>query len=549
MPKIKFGSGKTLVATLAAFLTAALLLLWAAEVAPAEAQSGSVEMTVTGEIAARLHSNGQIEFAFQPRNGERILPEKRFFPAAQEAIGWRWSTPVVLSGINIGRIEARRLANLKTEFTFVPHGGERIFPEPLRYFRNRASSWALNRVDRWLRSSEITFSVVVPNESVDDRGIVTRAEQKNAIVAKLFRLDLNHVDARTNHDLNDWGCPFTGPTYGGNAGCGATSLYGDNNVDPPPPSWTAYEGGHSGWDVSHRTDRDAPFFSLTNGTVIAAGHGWRCHDIAVFDGTNTIVYLHASHIDVNDGDRVFAGETRLGLQGDACSEPDEDEPPNDHLHIEVIPGKAQIRSGETLRIYARGAGLKPGSLKPCGEISADPLPYLYWWVAGGGAPRPNVQVASCISAPTNGQRISHDDLIRGRSSPEVYVVKIENGKQFKRHVVAHGLYAAVSEWDEQDVQTVSAASVNAIRESPLVRLPAAATRIHGGDANRIYFVEETGEDAIVLRHIPDPAAFERAGCDWDGVFAMSMGEYSYWREHVGDALNGGQTSRTFRCPQ
>ena len=511
------------------------------EVAPAEAQSGAGETTVTGRIVARLGSDGRIEFAFQPTNGERILPTGRFFPAAQTATRWLPSTPVVLSGINIGRIEARRLANLRTEFTFVSRDGERISP-PQRYFRDRESSWALDRVGVWLRSTEIKFSVAVPPKA-------TRAEQKNAIVAKLFRLAPNHVDARTNHDLNDWGCPFTGPTHGGDAECRATSLYGDRYVDPPPPSWTAYEGGHSGWDVSHRTDRDAPFFSLTDGTVIAAGHGWRCHDIAVFDGTNTIVYLHASHIDVNDGDRVFAGRTQLGLQGDACSEPARGAPPNDHLHIEVILGKAQIRSGETLRIYARGAGLKPGSLKPCDEISADPLPYLYWWVAGGGAPRPNVQVASCTSAPTNGQRISHDDLIRGRSSPEVYVVKIENGKQFKRHVVAHGLYAAVPEWDERDVQTVSAAAVDDIRESPLVRLPAAAVRIHGGDTNRIYFVEETGEDAIVLRHIPDPAAFARAGCDWDGVFAMSAGEYNYWRMRIGDALDGGQTSNTFRCPQ
>lgn len=513
---------------------------------PAEAQSNDEE-TVNGQIVARRLGNGQTEFGWRPAGTtSEVLPRPRHFPTDARIDNWRSSGPVEVGGVVIGQINARLLQNRWIEFAFTPTGGERIFPRG-RYFP------ADPKHSRWLRSTEITFSVVVPNESVDDRGIVTRAGQKNAIVAKLFRLDPNHVDARTNHDLNDWGCPFTGPTHGGNAGCRATSLYGDRNVDPPPPSWTAYEGGHSGWDVSHRTDRDAPFFSLTDGTVIAAGHGWRCHDIAVFDGTNTIVYLHASRIDVNNGDRVFAGRTQLGLQGDACSEPARGAPPNDHLHIEVIPGEAKIRSGGTTqrryRIYARGAGLKPSSPKPCDEISADPLPYLYWWVAGSDAPRPNVSVASCTSPPTNGQRISHGDLIRGESSPEVYVVKFENGKQFKRHVVAYGLYAAVPEWDERNVQVVSRATVDAIRESPLVNLPASATHIHDGDTNRIYFVQETGEDTIVLRHIPDPEAFERAGCDWAGVFTMSAGEYNYWRRHVGDALDGGQTGRTFRCPQ
>ena len=507
------------------------------------AQAQSDEKTISGRIVAQRLADGRTEFGWHPTDAtNRVLPSRRFFPADVDHRRWLRSTPVEVDGAEIGRINARLLSDGRIEFAFTPTDGEQINP-PVRYFPTDA------RVGRWLRSTEITFSITVPKRSVNDRKIVTRAGQKNAIVAKLFRLDPNRVDAHTSHDNNDWGCPFTGPSYGGNAACRALSLYGDRNVDPPPPSWTAYEGGHSGWDVSHRTNRNAPFFSLTDGTVIAAGRGWRCHDIAVFDGTNTIVYLHASRIDVTHGAQVFAGETQLGLQGDACSEPARGAPPNDHLHIEVIPGEAQIRIGATQRIYARGAGLKLGSLKPCGEISADPLPYLYWWVGGGDAPRPSVQVASCISSSTSGQRIDDGDLIRRDSSPDVYVVKIQDGKRFRRAVVAYGLYAAVPEWDEAKVQSVSGAALDDIRESPLVSLPAAATRIHGGDTNRIYVIEETGEDDIVLRHIPTVDAFNSAGCDWDGVFAMSTGEYNYWSRHVGDALDGGRTGDTFMCPQ
>ena len=510
-----------------------LLAVWVAEVAPAEAQSGDGE-GVSGRIVAQRLADGRTEFGWEPTGGERVLPRLRYFPVNVNDHGWRSSSPIEVGGAEIGRINARLSEDGRIEFAFTPTDGEQILP-PARYFPHNATP------RRWLRSTEIVLQGP------------TRAEKKDLLVERLYGLRPGEADARTNHDRNDWGCPFTGPSYGGNAGCRAGSFYGDGYVDPPPPSWTAYEGGHSGWDVSHKIDRDAPFFSLTDGTVIAAGRGWRCHDIAVFDGTNTIVYLHASRIDVNDGDTVFAGRTQLGLQGDACSEPPRGAPPNDHLHIEVIPGEAQIRSGGTTqrryRIYARGAGLKPGSPKPCDEISADPLPYLYWWVAGRDAPRPNVQVAQCTPAPPNRQRINHGELIRGRSSPEVYVVKVENGKQFRRHVVAHGLYAAVPGWDEADVQIVSGASVDDIRESPLVRLPTAAARIHGGDTNSIYFVDETGEDTIVLRHIPNPEAFNRAGCDWDGVFAMSLGEYNYWRARIGVALNGGETNDTFRCPQ
>ena len=534
------GGGKTLLLPLAllTLATAALAAIIAADFTTAQAQSDD---ETSGRIVARRLDDGRVEFGWRPTGGARVLPEKRYFPASINHNRWLRSSPVEVGGSAIGRINARRLSDGRIEFAFTPTGGQRILP-PARYFPTNA------RVGRWLRSTQI--EVPIPQVGPDDSGPppvgreTTRAEQKNLLVERLFGLLPGTADTYTSHAYNDWGCPFTGPDHGGNAACRAVSLYVDDNVDPRSPSWTAYEGGHSGWDVSHQTNRNAPFFSLTDGTVIAAGRGWRCHDIAVFDGTNTIVYLHASRIDVTDGAQVFAGETQLGLQGDACSKPARGASPNDHLHIEVIPGEAQIRIGATQRIYARGAGLKPGSLKPCGEISADPLPYLYWWVAGGDAPRPSVQVVACISSSTSGQRIDDGDLIREGDSPEVYVVKIQGNKQFRRSVVAYGLYAAVPEWDEANVQRVSAATFGTIRLSPLVRIP--------GDAKSVYVVEETGEDDIVLRHIPSPQAFDRAGCDWAGVFAMSIAEYNYWAARAGQRgvpLRGAPVSAAYRCPQ
>ena len=171
------------------------------------------------------------------------------------------------------------------------------------------------------------------------------------------------------------------------------------------------------------------------------------------------------------------------------------------------------------------------------------MPYLYWWATGrqGGPPPP---LSTRLPTGANGSRVVSNDLIREGDSPDVYVVKVENGKQFRRSVVAYGLYAAVPEWDEANVQRVSAAAFGMIRLSPLVRIP--------GDAESVYVVEETGEDDIVLRHIPSPQAFNRAGCDWDGVFAMSRGEYDYWTARatqLGVSLHGAPVDATYRCPQ
>ena len=46
--------------------------------------------------------------------------------------------------------------------------------------------------------------------------------------------------------------------------------------------------------------------------------------------------------------------------------------------------------------------------------------------------------------------------------------------------------------------------------------------------------------------------FNRAGCDWVGVFAMSRGEYDYWAARAarrGADLFGRDVDATYRCPQ
>ena len=120
---------------------------WAAEVAPAEAQSDEQ----TGRIVARRLDDGRTEFGWQPAGGVRVLPSARYFPPNAQVGRWLNSSPVAVGGAEIGRINARLRDDGRIEFAFTPTDGERIEP-PARYFPVDA------RVGRWLRSTEITIS-------------------------------------------------------------------------------------------------------------------------------------------------------------------------------------------------------------------------------------------------------------------------------------------------------------------------------------------------------------------------------------------------------
>ncbi len=103
-----------------------------------------------GRIVARRLADGRTEFAWLPTGATaRVLPSARYFPASGATVGrWLRSSPVEVNGAEIGRINARLLDDGRIEFAFTPTGGERILP-PSRYFPVSAT------VDRWLRSTEI----------------------------------------------------------------------------------------------------------------------------------------------------------------------------------------------------------------------------------------------------------------------------------------------------------------------------------------------------------------------------------------------------------
>ena len=55
---------------------------------------------------------------------------------------------IEVGGVEIGRVEARLLADGRIEFAFTPTGGQRMLPSS-RYFP------ADTAIGRWLRSTEI----------------------------------------------------------------------------------------------------------------------------------------------------------------------------------------------------------------------------------------------------------------------------------------------------------------------------------------------------------------------------------------------------------
>ena len=132
---------------------AAVAAIIAADFTPtASAQS---EDQTTGRIVARLLEDGRVEFGWQPTGGARALPRQRYFPADATVDRWLRSSPVEVGGAEIGRINARLLSDGRIEFAFTPTDGERILTDA-RYFPTSA------RPNRWLRSTEIAIGPVAP---------------------------------------------------------------------------------------------------------------------------------------------------------------------------------------------------------------------------------------------------------------------------------------------------------------------------------------------------------------------------------------------------
>ena len=103
----------------------------------------------SGRIVARRLADGRAEFGWQPvGGGERVLPQQRYFPTDATVGRWLRSSPIEVDGVEIGRINARLLADGRIEFAFTAMGGERILPQS-RYFPVGAG------VGRWLRSTVV----------------------------------------------------------------------------------------------------------------------------------------------------------------------------------------------------------------------------------------------------------------------------------------------------------------------------------------------------------------------------------------------------------
>ena len=85
----------------------------------------------------------------------RVLPAQRYFPTDATVDRWLRSSPVEFGEQAIGRIEARLLSDGRIEFAFTPTDGERILTDA-RYFPTET------RLNRWLRSTEITIGAPSP---------------------------------------------------------------------------------------------------------------------------------------------------------------------------------------------------------------------------------------------------------------------------------------------------------------------------------------------------------------------------------------------------
>ncbi len=100
-----------------------------------------------GRIVARRLDDGRTEFGYHPQGGERILPTSRYFPADATVGAWLNSSPVIVEGEEVGRINARLLADGRIEFAFTPTGEEQILP--------RARYFPVSSGGSWLRSTLI----------------------------------------------------------------------------------------------------------------------------------------------------------------------------------------------------------------------------------------------------------------------------------------------------------------------------------------------------------------------------------------------------------
>ena len=400
-------------------------------------------------------------------------------PADPPTGRWLNSSDVEVDGAAIGKINVL-VENGRVEFAFTPEGGERITPSA-RYFPTNA------RVNRWLYSTDITFTLGQP----------TVAEMEAAILDVLF----GGEPAQANY--NDWGCPNT---YGQpRIECSRTvwSAWELDNKRTADPDQEGYQGGHAGWDAQTES-APAPglanerFYAVSPGIIKRKGSP-TVNLIAVWHelSNTTTLYMHAhslnSGLRVDDPVRVG---TWLGIQGDRGS------PGAEHVHIEVRAGEWTVGSG----------GADPSLPGP----TCNPVEFL--WRSVRGLSTRGHQCGTATTPPPSG------DLIRVTGTEDVYEVR----GSYRRLIIAGGIIDAVPEFRWDGIRDVTQAVMNRYEVSRLVRLP--------NDDGKVYRVESAGADSAILRHIPDAAAFNRAGCEWDAVYDITEQEASFSGYSKGRAM-------------
>ena len=179
----------------------------------------------------------------------------------------------------------------------------------------------------------------------DSEEVNDRADQMHKILDVLFGLSAGTGHDRINHNYNNYG-----------------------NRPNNTSKCDGYQGGHSGWDVEHTHDAEAPFYSLTTGKVIHIALPdpndiKKLSYIAVYNETDdkTILYLHPSKVKV-DLDKDVDIDTPLGNQGNTGNST------APHVHVEV-------RDRRT--VYA-SCGIEHSKIS--GHPNEDPIPYLFEWV-------------------------------------------------------------------------------------------------------------------------------------------------------------------------
>ena len=134
-----------------------------------------------GRIIARtLSDSAKIEFGWQVENGERILPRSRFLLPEAPANRWLQSSDIVVDGVNIGRINARKHitaeGGTRIEFAFTPPNGERILPKA-RFLPSVTSP------DEWLTSTLINWVEELGIDDIPANFGIERAAHIHALFA------------------------------------------------------------------------------------------------------------------------------------------------------------------------------------------------------------------------------------------------------------------------------------------------------------------------------------------------------------------------------